>query len=96
MKTKALFRELTPDYYDDNDPWGHAMGTYFAAADEINARGIQCPSAWQFRPSPFGQACEGYEYETLQELKPSDAELLRLGAFLHRLTGRLDRAGLSY
>jgi len=96
MKTKTLFLELAPDYRPDNDPWGNAMGAFFAVADEIVARGNWCPDAWHFRPSPFGQECAGWEYETLQELKPDDAALLRLGAFLHRLTGRLDRAGMSY
>ena len=96
MKTAALFLELDPDYAPNNDPWGSAMGVFFAVADELTARGVPCPEVWHFRPSPFGQECEGYAYESLQELKPSDAELLRLGAFLHRLTGRCERAGLSY
>lgn len=96
MRTQALFLELDPDYAPNNDPWGCAMGVFFAVADELAARGVQCPEVWRFRPSPFGQSCEGYAYETLQELEPDDDELLRLGAFLHRLTGRIDRAGLSY
>ncbi|MDO8705370.1 MAG: hypothetical protein Q7J84_10535 [Sulfuricaulis sp.] len=101
--TKQLFRELAPDYSPSNDPWGHAMGAFFAVADELYERtsggSVEpgMPAEWRFRRGMAGyQDTDSHEYEALQELKPSTAELFRLGCFLHRLTGRLDRAGFSY
>lgn len=99
MRTKQLFKEIAPDYNPKFDPWGHAMGAFFAVCDEIQlVRGLNCDFEWGYDPGPCrtGPEPDCYESEVLAELAPTDDELLRLGRFLHRLTGRLDRAGHSY
>lgn len=67
------------------------------AAGSPIARSIATIAAWGFKRGMAGyQETDSYEYERPRELKPSTAELYRLGCFLHRLTGRLQRAGRSY
>ncbi len=95
MKTSELFRQLEPDYSPSNDPWGYAMGLFFDVAGELYNRGEAVPDEWQFRPGACGVVeISDYRVDELDEA--ATADLLRLGAFLHRLTGRIDRAGLSY
>jgi hypothetical protein len=97
-RSKELFREVAPDYRADNDPWGHAMGAAFDVCAELTNRDLAVPAAWRYRPSPIRgpQEVSDYVAEAFADLAITDAELLRLGDFLHRLTGRLNRAGRSY
>lgn len=96
MRTKYLFKEFAPDYSPRFDPWGHAMGAFFNVAAELDKRGANLPAAWGYRAGAGGPEVDDYAAEVIADLAPTDADLLRLGAFLHRLTGRLDRAGHSY
>lgn len=95
-RTRDLFKEFAPDYGPNNDPWGHAMGAFFNVAGELDRRGCDMPPEWGYRCGMGGPEVDEWAQGVLDDLKPTNAELLRLGRFLHRLTARLDRAGRSY
>ena len=96
MRTKTLFLELAPDYRPDYDPWGHAMGAFFDVAGELWRRGCCTPDTWHYSPGAGGPEVSEDAAAVFADLDTTDDQLRRLGAFLHRLTGRLDRAGRSY
>ena len=96
MTTKEVFFALAPDYGPKNDPWGQAVSAFFDVAGELTKRGADVPDAWQYRPGAGGPSVSEWGAEVFADLQPTDADLLRLGALLHKLTDRLDRAGRSY
>lgn len=91
--TARLFQDLA-DYHGMQDKWGATMGLFFDVAGEMGLRDMPIPDAWGYRPSPFGHHVSEDNEDVMQGLSSDD--LARLGAFCHRLTGRLERAGLDY
>lgn len=95
MPTKELFKEISPDYRADNDPWGHAMGAYFAVAEVLHFE-FDC-TIDSFKPgAASGPDDDSFEYRTIIELQPTRDDLERLAKFLDRLTDRIRRAGKDY
>jgi len=72
------------------------MSAYFDVVGEVSRRGAHVPEACHYRESPFGPDVSEWAREVFDDLAPTEAELQRLITFCRRLTGRLDRAGLSY
>lgn len=82
MRTKELFKELAPDYSPKYDPWGHAMGAYFAVASVLYFD-YSIVEEGNFRPGAAqGPDEDDYSTKALLDLNP--------------ITGRIERAGLSY
>lgn len=98
--TTKLFKDLKQHlaelgYHHNGDKWGATMGLFFDLAAKLFEEDY-CPREWQYRPGAGGnqQDEESYSYEFLSELNTEQAR--EIGDFLHRLTNRLEKAGLSY
>jgi len=94
MKLKQFKHELRGDYHSDK--WGEVMGAWFDCCDHLSVRGADIPSHWQYRPGAFGAHLEKDSYYYSIFKKCSNRQLLIIGNFLCRLSGFLERAGLSY
>lgn len=97
---------------DHRDPYGHAMGLWFAIADWLYASGARIPPSWNYSPGAGVRNLEwpiernsdieieealGIELHQRPLLeKTPESELLRLGNILERYTRILDKKGLSY
>lgn len=94
LTARAIFRELAPDYSPRHDPWGYAMNAFFNVAAEMELRGLEVPAQWRYHSGAGGPHVDDDAAEIFTRV--SDDDLQRVGAFLHRLTGRIRRAGLDY
>lgn len=74
---------------------GAVMGLFFDVAAFVYEFD-DTPKEWQYRPGMGGNYIdtESYNYEWLNSLSVEDR--LSIGNYLHRLTGILDKAGVSY
>ncbi len=90
---KQVLREN--DYYPNGDRWGAAMALFFDVAAFVYEEN-DVPIEWQYRPGAMGNQIdtESYNYDWLNTLAPEDR--LSIGEYLHRLTSRLQLAGISY
>jgi len=82
---------------DTYDGWGSCMGWLFALADYLMFELDECvPDEWEFSPSMGGANEESYEFESLQELKPTLEVCEQFGALLWRYRAKLLIAGKDY
>ena len=89
--------------FDKGDPWGSSMAAHFGIAHALEHAGEDVPGEWEYRDSPL---CDGLDpdedYEAIaitEAIERGDltwAEVVRIGAVLHRYEAILDRAGRSY
>jgi len=79
---------------DDGDPWGSSMDLFFEVAGEMWERGLDIPVEWNYRAGLSTKDEESYWFKLTKGL--NDADLTRLGKFLHRYVGLLVRHGKDY
>lgn len=82
-------------YHKNGDLWGSAMSAFFQCCAHLYEKG-DCAPEWQYRPGCAGNVIDpddsmNYFFETLNA-----AQLTEIGAFLFRLTHKLELANLSY
>ena len=78
------------------DPWGTAMGAFFAVAAELQWRGTDIPAKWQYTPGCAADQREP-DGDWFALLEAADEEvLLSFGEMLHRYTDLLRRDGKDY
>lgn len=97
---KKLFKDLKQTlsengYHHNGDKWGAAMGLFFDVASFVYEEG-EVPFEWDYKPGIAGNVIdeESYNYEWLSSLYR--LQKLEIGHFLHKLTNRLELAGISY
>lgn len=91
---KEFKSELRMNDYK-GDKWAVAMGAFFDVASHLYEKG-NVPSEWDFSVGAAGNHIETESsfYFFLENL--TYEELIQIGNFLHRLTGILDKSGVSY
>ena len=95
MNKKELLHEVRMNGLYDG--WGVSMGWLFALCDYITTDlDDYPPSVCQFRQSPMGADDESYEYQTLQECKPSLDVCIEVCLLLNRYCDLLKLAGKDY
>ena len=95
MNKKELLHEVRMNGLYDG--WGESMSWLFALCDYIQTDLDECvPAYLGFRQSPMGADEDSYEYQTLQECKPSLDTCLKVCAILNRYCDLLKLAGKDY
>ena len=78
-----------------DDPWGTAMGAFFDVAEELERRGGDQPTEWQYRSGANGPP-EADE-NTMYDITEASTELLySLGDLLYRYTNLCKYHGRDY
>ncbi len=95
MKLKQFKHELRGNYHSDK--WGEVMSAWFECAAHLRWHNrVEIPSEWQYKAGASSDPRDKESYYFSLFRKCSDKQLLTIGNFLYRLSGFLDRAGLSY
>lgn len=97
MKHFKEFKQAMAEngYHKNGDLWGSAMSAFFQCSAHLYEVG-DCAKEWQYRPGMGGNHIDPDDTMTyFFEGKDAD-ELTDIGNFLHRLTQRLELAGMSY
>lgn len=78
-----------------DDSWGDTLEAHFAAAGEMNERGLDIPAEWEYRPGLFGgKDPDSYWTDMCEGM--SDEDLEKVGRFMFRYARLLKRAGKDY
>lgn len=97
--TRNPITESLRDAWDSFDGYGSTMTNLFAIADVMTELGVEVPSEWNYRQSPFGPDTEAYEYETIHEALQAGAtvaDLEHCGRVFFKLYMQYKLAGLDY
>ncbi len=94
MTMKQFKRALRENDYK-YDKWATAMSAFFALSALMYVKGYKIPTEWQYKA---GMACPIDKENSFHSVfcRLGEKKLLAYGQYLHRLTGILDKAGLSY
>lgn len=94
--TRNPILETMRDSFDGGDPWGSTMEWWFAIADYTTDTYGDTPAEWEFRQSPCGSNEDAYAFQQLDDLRPSEAQLLHAGNVLSRYAAQLKLAEMDY
>lgn len=98
MMMMSNFDEIKTVYLEDHDPgdaWGSVMGAFFDVAEELHARGEDCPASWEFRPASYDPADVDEREPTIATGVDTDV-LIDFGNWLEDCADALQRNGLDY
>lgn len=92
---KAQFLQLVEgEWHKNADFWGVAMSAAFDVAGVMYERGL--PNVLEYRPGAGGVEPVEDEWRAEYLAAMNDATLTSLAAYIKRILGALERAGLSY